>query len=286
METKETVIRIGDPDYPPQLAGITEPPRQLYCRGNISLLKSLCVAVVGSRKLSSYGTWAARAVSRKLAGAGVTVVSGMARGADTCAHKGALEEGGNTIAVLGCGLDVTYPASNRSLKEEIAGRGLLVTEYPCGYPATKYTFPRRNRIISGLSCATVIAEAGNNSGSLITAGFAADQGRNVYVIPANINDPSALGGNMLIRDGAMPLVILDDLLEDLGVKRCVAEESVNGLGNDEKKVMQFVMENGEITADEICSKLRMPPGRVNGILTVLEMKGLVCSALGKIFLAK
>ena len=133
---EERVIKLGDPEYPPQLAAIDQPPQQLYCRGNISLLKSFCVAVVGSRKLTKYGMWAAGAVSRKLAGAGVTVVSGMAKGADTCAHRGALEEKGNTIAVLGCGLDITYPASNRALKEEIACRGLLVTEYPYGYPAT------------------------------------------------------------------------------------------------------------------------------------------------------
>jgi DNA processing protein len=244
------------------------------------------VAVVGSRKLTKYGMWAAGAVSRKLAGAGVTVVSGMTKGADTCAHRGALEEKGNTIAVLGCGLDITYPASNRALKEEIACRGLLVTEYPYGYPATRYTFPARNRIISGLSQAVVIAEAGNNSGSLITAGFANDQGRSVYVMPANINNPGALGGNMLIRDGAMPLVILNDLLDDLGVRRNDAGPEINDLGDDEKRILDLIMENGEITDDEICAKLGLAPQKVNGMLTVMEMKGIICSALGKIFLAK
>ena len=283
---EERVIKLGDPEYPPQLAAIDQPPQQLYCRGNISLLKSFCVAVVGSRKLTKYGMWAAGAVSRKLAGAGVTVVSGMAKGADTCAHKGALEEKGNTIAVLGCGLDITYPASNRALKEEIACRGLLVTEYPYGYPATRYTFPARNRIISGLSQAVVIAEAGNNSGSLITAGFANDQGRSVYVMPANINNPGALGGNMLIRDGAMPLVILNDLLDDLGVRRNDAGQEINDLGDDEKRILDLIMENGEITDDEICAKLGLAPQKVNGMLTVMEMKGIICSALGKIFLAK
>lgn len=283
---EERVIKLGDPEYPPQLAVIDQPPQQLYCRGNISLLKSFCVAVVGSRKLTKYGMWAAGAVSRKLAGAGVTVVSGMAKGADTCAHRGALEEKGNTIAVLGCGLDITYPASNRALKEEIARRGLLVTEYPYGYPATRYTFPARNRIISGLSQAVVIAEAGNNSGSLITAGFADDQGRSVYVIPANINNPGALGGNMLIRDGAMPLVILNDLLDDLGVSRNVAGTEIKDLGYDEKRILDLIMESGEITDDEICAKLSLAPQKVNGILTVMEMKGIICSALGKIFLAK
>ena len=283
---EERVIKLGDPEYPPQLAAIDQPPQQLYCRGNISLLKSFCVAVVGSRKLTKYGMWAAGAVSRKLAGAGVTVVSGMAKGADTCAHRGALEEKGNTIAVLGCGLDITYPASNRALKEEIACRGLLVTEYPYGYPATRYTFPARNRIISGLSQAVVIAEAGNNSGSLTTAGFANDQGRSVYVMPANINNPGALGGNMLIRDGAMPLVILNDLLDDLGVRRNDAGQEINDLGDDEKRILDLIMENGEITDDEICAKLGLAPQKVNGMLTVMEMKGIICSALGKIFLAK
>ena len=124
------------------------------------------------------------------------------------------------------------------------------------------------------------------TGSLITAGFANDQGRSVYVMPANINNPGALGGNMLIRDGAMPLVILNDLLDDLGVRRNDAGQEINDLGDDEKRILDLIMENGEITDDEICAKLGLAPQKVNGMLTVMEMKGIICSALGKIFLAK
>lgn len=286
MAERMIIINKEEPGYPALLKEIKEPPEKLYCIGDVSLLESLCVAVVGSRKFSEYGRWAAIEVSKRLAGAGVTVVSGMAMGVDTCAHKGALMAGGKTIAVMGCGLDITYPAANRDLKRQIANEGLLVSEYPPGRPATRFTFPERNRIISGLSRATVLAEAGNNSGSLITAEFAMAQGRSVYVIPANVNNPNALGGNMLLRDGAMPLVILDDILWDLGVIPKIKEETLTGLGSEEKKVVELIAASGEIMRDEISRGLMMPPERVNGILTILEMKGLIQAALGKIFLAK
>lgn len=283
---KIVTITINDPEYPELLKQITDPPKLLYCAGDLSLLGSLSVAVVGSRKYSEYGRWAARAVSSKLASAGVAVVSGMARGIDTCAHRAALDAGGKTIAVLGTGLDITYPAANKELKQQIAREGLLISEYPPGYPASKYTFPKRNRIISGMSVATVIAEAGNNSGSLITAGLAMEQGRSVYVMPANINNPNAIGGNMLIRDGAMPLVIIDDILDDLGIARMGADMNIQGLGKDEKRIIELLAGTSEMSANELCEKLIMAPAKLNGLLTVLEMKGLVQSALGKIFLAK
>ena len=283
---ENVMISIDDERYPAQLKEIADPPRQLYCAGDISLMKELCVAVVGSRKNSQYGSWAAKAVSSKIAAAGACVVSGMARGIDTCAHLAALGAGGKTIAVLGTGLDVCYPAANRQLKEQIEKKGLIVTEYPPGYPVHKGNFPRRNRIISGLSAATVVAEAGNNSGSLITAQLAAEQGRSVYVVPANINNPNALGGNLLIRDGAMPLMILDDIIDDLGLEKEARDTALEGLGEDEKRIVSLLVKNSELTASEISAALKLAPERVNGMLTVLEMKGLVQAALGKIFLAK
>lgn len=283
---KYVTIRINDEEYPPLLREIAQPPGELYCAGDVSLLKRMCVAVVGSRKNSEYGRWAAKTIAGKLAAAGVCVVSGMARGIDTCAHIAALDAGGKTIAVLGTGLDVCYPAANRQLKEQIARDGLLVTEYPAGYPVHKGNFPKRNRIISGLSLATVVAEAGNNSGSLITAQLADEQGRSVYVMPANINNPNAIGGNLLIRDGAMPLVIPDDLLSDLGIEKRVDEASFEGLGEDEKRIKILLSKGKELTASDISASLHLAPERVNGLLTVLEMKGLIQAALGKIFLAK
>ena len=286
MTLETAIINIDDERYPAQLKEIADPPRQLYCAGDVSLMNSFCVAVVGSRKNSQYGSWAAKAVSSKLTAAGACVVSGMARGIDTCAHLAALGSGGKTIAVLGTGLDVCYPAANRQLKEQIEKKGLLITEYPPGYPVHKGNFPKRNRIISGLSAATVVAEAGNNSGSLITAQLAAEQGRSVYVIPANINNPNALGGNLLIRDGAMPLMIIDDLIEDLGLEKEACATVIEGLGEDEKRIVRLLMRTSELTSSEISAALKLTPARVNGLLTVLEMKGLVQAALGKIFLAK
>ena len=283
---ENVMISIDDERYPAQLKEIADPPRQLYCAGDISIMNELCVAVVGSRKNSQYGSWAAKAVSSKIAAAGACVVSGMARGIDTCAHLAALGAGGKTIAVLGTGLDVCYPAANRQLKEQIEKKGLIVTEYPPGYPVHKGNFPRRNRIISGLSAATVVAEAGNNSGSLITAQLAAEQGRSVYVVPANINNPNALGGNLLIRDGAMPLMILDDIIDDLGLEKEARDTALEGLGEDEKRIVSLLVKNSELTASEISAALKLAPEKVNGMLTVLEMKGLVQAALGKIFLAK
>ena len=284
---KYSTVRIDDREYPDLLRLIPNPPETLYYMGDIRLLSSRCVGVVGARKLSDYGRRTAFTIGEKLGRAGLTVVSGMARGADTCAHKGALSACGNTIAVMGTDIESCYPSSNRELKETIAKRGLVITEYPPGFPVQKNNFPQRNRIISGLSEAVIIAEAGLASGSLITAGLAADQGRSVYAVPANIDNPGAIGGNLLIRDGAMPLVVIDDILEDLGVKSFDGmDDIIEKLGDDEKKLIMALRKGGEFTVDALCHKLSMNPAKVNGIVTVLEMKGLVHSSLGKIFLAK
>ena len=285
MEYK--VLNKKDSQYPESLRNIALPPENLYCSGDVSLLDSLCVAVVGSRKLSDYGKRTAFRLGEKLAMAGVTVVSGMARGGDTFAHKGALKAGGKTIAVMGTSIDLCYPAMNRQLKEEIASSGLVMSEFPPGYPTERKNFPMRNRIISGLSQATIIAEAGLNSGALITANIAMDQGKSVYVVPANIDNPKALGGNLLLKDGAMPLVLLDDVLDDLGIARnSVDEDSMPDLADDEKRIVSALMTKAELTVDEICVVTKLSPAEVNGIVTVLEMKGLLHTSMGKIFLAK
>ncbi len=276
----------GSAEYPDMLAGIKDPPEKIYCRGDASLLRSRCVAVVGSRKYSENGKRTAHDVGKALAAAGMTVVSGLARGIDTFAHEGALEAGGNTIAVLGTGVDLCYPAANRALKGRIEHEGLVISELAPGHPASRGTFPRRNRIISGLSEAVVICEAGLNSGSLITAGLANEQGRYVYAVPGSIYNPCAIGSNMLIRDGAMPLVVIDDILHDLGVSPSREEKDLSGMGADERAVYEVILSGGEKTVDEICRAVRLAPETVNGIVTVMEMKGLVWTALGKIFLAK
>ena len=217
---------------------------------------------------------------------GVCVVSGMVRGIDACAHEGALIINKKTITILGTGPDVCYPAINRNLKEKIAERGLIVTEYPPGHPVRKFNFPRRNRIISGLSKAVIIAEAGLNSGSLITAEMAVSQGRDVYAVPCNINNQYGMGGNLLIRDGAIPLVVLSDIYKYLGLENPPEEDSLKGITGDERVIYQCLRNGREWSIDELSGKVKIPPGRLNGIITVMEMKGILHTSLGKIFIAK
>jgi DNA processing protein len=283
---KITEIHRSDNIYPALLREIKNPPKLLYCAGNIEILKTRCVAVVGSRKTTEYGRWVGRRLGEEAALGGLTVVSGLALGIDACSHRGALEKGGKTIAVLGCGLDVVYPVHNRNLKDMIEREGLLISEYHLGFTGTKYSFPARNRIISGLSEAVVVAEAGINSGALITAAHGADQGRPVYAVPGNINNSYSMGGNMLLRDGAIPLVVLDDLLRDLGAEKKQQDAKYLNLGQDEKKVLALLEGEGELSLDALGYALGMSVGKVSGIVTILEMKGITYTALGKVFVAK
>lgn len=280
-------LTITDPAYPPLLKMIKDPPGELYFAGDLSLLKTRCVSVVGSRKFTAYGRRTAARIAGRLAACGVTVVSGMAIGIDGISHRGALEAGGGTIAVLGNGLDVMYPAANRELKKDILEKGLLVSEYPPGMKGTKYTFPRRNRIISGISEATVVVEAGMHSGSLITAALAEEQGRPVYAVPGNIDAVQSHGTNMLLRDGATPLVEVDDLLSDLHIDRSALWEQdlSQVVGEDERKILKILSAGGEVTIDQLAMKLGQSAGRINGLVSVLEMRGLVMTALGRVFLS-
>lgn len=282
-----TILKISDALYPPLLREIKNPPQLLYCAGDLSLLKTRCVAVVGSRKITAYGRRIAAKVAGRLAACGVTVVSGMAIGIDGISHRSALDAGGKTIAVLGNGLDVMYPAANRDLKKDILRAGLLLSEYPPGTRGTKFTFPQRNRIISGLSEATVVIEAGLNSGSLITAALANEQGRPVYGVPGNIDNVTSLGVNMLIRDGAQPLIAADDLLADLQVDRSavVQQELKSVTGAEEQQILALLARGSEVTVDQLAAMTGLTAGRINGLVSVLEMKGLVMTALGRVFLA-
>lgn len=284
MEYNE--IDIKDSYYPEKLRLIADPPKRLYCLGDTSLLDKESVGVVGSRKFSSYGRWVAENIAEILTGANFVVVSGMAAGIDSFAHRGALDFGGKTIAVLGTGLDKCYPAKNKNLKEEIARKGLLVTEYPNGYPVKKFNFPRRNRIISGLSKAVVIGEAGLNSGALITAEFAAGQGKDVYVVPGNINNSYGMGGNLLLTDGAVPLVVLRDIVKYLGRNISVVDEDIDDMSHDEIEIYKALSNCGEMSIDELSEKTEKPTFILNGLVTVMEIKGLIHTSMGKIFIAK
>lgn len=213
LQSTETQILVANrADFPQQLLDIPDPPCLLFVRGKLTPMDLSGVGIVGSRNATPYGMAVAEKISRELAENGVGVISGGAIGIDTAAHRGALAAGGRTVAILGCGLDVDYPRTNSKLFEAIAEQGCVISEYALGSQPDHYRFPQRNRIISGLSLGTLVVEAPRPSGSLITARFAAEQGRPVLVIPANIDRPSSIGSNDLLKDGAIPVTETADIL--------------------------------------------------------------------------
>jgi DNA processing protein len=215
MEAGAVLVTLGDPGYPRLLRQIYDPPMALFARGRVELLESLSLGVVGTRRPTPYGLAAAERLSADLAHAGMTIVSGMARGIDTAAHRGALSVGGNSVAVLGCGVDVVYPAENRKLAAELAAKGLIVSEFPMGGVAFPQNFPIRNRIISGISLGVMVVEGAQYSGSAITAKLAMDQGREVFAVPGNITSKLSWGPNLLIKQGAKLVQDWNDVVTDL-----------------------------------------------------------------------
>jgi DNA processing protein len=209
------VVTIGDPRYPQALREIFDPPFLLFARGRVELLNSLGLGVVGTRRPTPYGLAVAERIAGDLAHAGLTIVSGMARGIDAAAHKGALAQGGDTVAVLGCGADVVYPQENKKLAADIAARGLIVSEFPMGTTAFPQNFPIRNRIVSGISVGVLVVEGAQYSGSAITAKLAIDQGREVFAVPGNITSKLSWGPNLLIKQGARLVQDWNDVVAEL-----------------------------------------------------------------------
>lgn len=291
MEHKQIKKRIqrmtsGQPVYPALLKEIRDYPKELYYIGDPKLLEEKCVSIVGSRKTNQYGRSTAYSFGKALGQRGITVVSGMAVGIDTCAHEGALQEKGNTAAVLACGLDLCYPPRNRELKGKIESAGIVLSEYPPGTAAQRYYFPQRNRIISGLSPFTVVVQAGNRSGALITAELAADQGRDVGAVPGNIDSEYNLGSNKLLREGAFALTGVQDLLEASGVSVLSEPEAERMLSDEEKQLYFLLCSHGEMSLDQLAFYLKKPVNEVGSLAIVMEMKGIVFSAMGKVFIAK
>ncbi len=278
-------ITIDDEIYPKLLKEIENPPKALYGMGNWELLKNRKVAIVGSRKTTDYGRWVSRTLGEKLSKVNVTVVSGLAVGIDKEAHLGAVKGEGSTIAVLGAGLDINYPAANREIRKIIEQKGLVLTEFEDHIKADRFNFPKRNRIISGLCEKTVVVEGGAKSGAVLTAEIAAEQNREVYAVPGNINSTCSLGTNKLIKDGCTPLVILDELILDLELNPLAPFDNSN-FGQEELKIMEIVRKEGSIEINKLHRVLKMDIAKINGIITVLEIKGAVFTALGKIFVAK
>lgn len=262
-------------ELPRLLAAIHDPPRVLFLRGEgeTALLDLPTVAVVGARACSSYGRSVARLLARELAAAGAVVVSGMARGIDGEAHRGALDARGLTVAVLGCGVDRDYPAAHAELARRICEQGLVVSEYEPGIEPAPWRFPARNRIIAGLSRATVVVEARERSGALITADFALEEGREVLAVPGEITSALSAGTNALLRLGATPVTCAGDVLESLGVE-VVAGDPSPTLGTDAAALLER-LRDGALTADELVRRSSLEPAVASAALMELELAGAV-----------
>jgi DNA processing protein len=286
------VLIFDDPEYPALLRTIPEPAPVLFALGNLSLLERAAVAIVGSRDHTPYGGEVARAVAWAAGSAGLPVVSGMARGLDAVAHDAALDAGGATIGVLGNGLGVVYPAANARLYGRVAERGLLLSEFPPGEKPTAGSFPRRNRLISGLARVTVVVEAAEGSGALITAGTALEQGRDVMVVPGNITSPCSVGANRLIRDGAEPLLDAADLLahypeiaqpaEAVATRPPVARPLPDDLAAEDHAVAELLGADPVLLEDLVVRSGRTPQD-VLAVLCALEIAGVVEQQPGRRF---
>ena len=271
------IVPIDDEEYPEFLRYIHDPPLVLYVKGIIPM--GLCMAVVGSRKASGYGTETAFKLSSDLAREGIIVVSGMARGIDTAAHTGALHAEGKTIAVLGCGPDKAYPPENRGLMERIANSGAVISEYPPGVGPQSYHFPVRNRLISGICIGVLVVEASFKSGSLITVQAALDQGRDVFAVPGNINHYNSMGTNKLIREGAKLVLSCEDILEEIPWRIDTVKMSGKSMKSDdisfeENKVLHL-LRNEDMYDDQISEKSALPVNVLLTILLQLELKGMI-----------
>jgi DNA processing protein len=279
-----------DADYPRRLFEIGDPPPLLYLRGRLPVWDP-ALAVVGSRRATREGLKVAERLSADIAAAGIGVVSGLARGIDSAAHRGALAGGGTTVAVLGCGVDVAYPPENRDLADQIALTGCIVSEFPMGTQPLAEHFPRRNRIISGLSRGVLVVEAVEKSGSLITASYALDQGREVMAIPGPISSPANRGSNRLIKQGAQLVDCVEDILEATRLARHRQHPSLfdpvpmaprSTLTPREAAVYELVAQ-GPRHLDEITQALELTPGEVSAMVLGLELKGMLVQLPGSYY---
>jgi len=273
-----TALALVDPRYPSRLREIDDAPPVLYVKGVWSDADEWSVAVVGTRRATAYGRMAAQEFARGLAASGITVVSGLARGVDTVAHRAALDAGGRTVAVLANGLDTVYPPENRRLADEIAGRGAVISDYPLGTKPRADFFPRRNRILSGVSLGTLVVEGDHDSGAMITARFATEQNREVFAVPGSVFSAQSRGPFSLIKDGATPVATADDILEALNLSvagkqldfgRAAPPES------DDERALMAALSREPQHIDAVVRRSGLAAATVSGTLALLELKGLV-----------
>jgi DNA processing protein len=281
------VLTWEDEAYPTRLRDVDNAPPVLYLRGTITPDDDWAVAIVGTRRATSYGRQVTEGIARELAHNGVTVVSGMARGIDGVAHRAALDAGGRTLAVLGSGVDRIYPPEHRRLAEEIVAQGALVSDYPPGTPPEGRNFPPRNRIIAGLSLATVVVEAGRRSGALITSDFALEQGREVFAVPGNVMAPQSRGPNRLIQQGAHPLLDPKEILETLELSMLTEQRQARTVlpSNPSEAQIFDVLGYESLHVDEIQVQTGMPIEEVTATLAMMELKGMVRKIGGMRYMA-
>lgn len=289
-----TVLSFDDPDYPQRLMELHDPPAVLYMKGRLPVFEEhLAIAVVGTRNATAYGKMTSHIISGSLAKVGVIIVSGGAVGIDSLSHTAALEAGGVTVCVLGCGINFPYLTANRKMRDEIAQRGAVISEYPPDYPPGKYTFPERNRIIAGLSDGVLVVEAGVKSGSLITARLAAEQGRDVFAVMGNITSLYSQGTNALIKDGAVPVTDYTDVTgyypqfsivgdESNIVQEAPLHRTDIDVSPDARKVYRCITAD-PIHIDSIASSSGLPVNTVLQAITELELEGLVKAEKGRMY---
>ncbi|MDO4732148.1 MAG: DNA-processing protein DprA [Bacillota bacterium] len=303
---------LGDPDYPELLSHIYDPPVLLFYYGVLPEPEDICIAMIGSRDFTTYGRQVAGIFSRDLATQGITVVSGMARGIDSICHEGAIHAGGRTLAVLGSGLDVVYPRGNSSLYQQICQQGAVISEFPLGMPALRGNFPQRNRIISGLCQAVLVVEASEKSGTMLTVGYALDQGRDVFAVPGPVTSPNSRGTNRLIRDGARMALSAEDIYSEYGnvslwqkeeplPKRALSAaapakeeppqkadargELLPGLSQTERILLRRLLTPVQLDELAMDPELADDAAHLAATLTMLEIRGLVKQLPGKYYQA-
>lgn len=310
LEAGAVLLPVTDPRYPPRLKEIYDPPPLLFARGRVDLLRTLMLGVVGTRRPTAYGTAAASRLAKDLASAGLTIVSGMARGIDTAAHRAVLEAGRDTVAVFGCGVDELYPTENRKLAQQIGEKGLIISEFPMGAPPYPQNFPVRNRIISGLSAGVLVVEGGEYSGSAITAKLAAEQNREIFAVPGSIMSKMSWGPNLLIKQGAKLVQEWNDVVVELEaedrrrlVDQCRNQLNLNDNRDDEpsgplatsdgnremqrmaQRVLALLAPDAAVPLDRLIESLEgTSPSEIIATLFELELTGLVRQLPGKSFI--
>jgi DNA processing protein len=281
------ILTWSDEAYPQRLKEIDQPPPVLYIRGEYLPDDIFAVAVVGTRRVTAYGRQITEELAAFLAANGITVISGLARGVDGIAHQTALNAGGRTIGVLGSGVDKIYPPEHRALAEKMIERGAIISDYAPGTPPDASNFPPRNRIVSGLSLAVVVIEAGETSGALITAEFAAEQGREVFAVPGSILAPQSKGTNKLIQRGALPLLSVEDLMQALDLTRMGEQKAARKIipADETEARLMNVLGNEPLHVDEIRNQADLPIEKVSATLALMELKGMVRQVGGMNYVA-